>query len=136
MKTVLCYGDSNTWGYNAATAERFGPHERWTGVLQAGLGPAYRVIEEGLNGRTTVWPDPVEGEHKNGKPYSVAVPGIASPHRSRGADAGYQRHEAPLWPIGLGYCQQRGHTGRHHHGEPLGTSGRALHRCCWSLRSW
>jgi lysophospholipase L1-like esterase len=69
MRSVLCYGDSNTWGYNAATLARFPYPVRWTSVLQAELGPEYVVIPEGLNGRTTVWPDPVEGEHKNGKSY-------------------------------------------------------------------
>ncbi|UCH26285.1 MAG: SGNH/GDSL hydrolase family protein [Trueperaceae bacterium] len=68
MKTVLCYGDSNTWGYDPATAERFSFDDRWTGVLRRKLGPAYHVVEEGLNGRTTVWDDPIE-EHKNGKTY-------------------------------------------------------------------
>jgi lysophospholipase L1-like esterase len=38
-------------------------------VLQARLGPSFRVIEEGLNGRTTVWDDPVEGVHRNGRTY-------------------------------------------------------------------
>jgi lysophospholipase L1-like esterase len=37
-------------------------------VLQGALGGAFRVIEEGLNGRTTVWDDPIEGD-KNGKTY-------------------------------------------------------------------
>ena len=69
MKEVLCYGDSNTWGYNPVTQARFERDERWTGVLQQTLGNEYHVIEEGLNGRTTVWDDPVEGKHKNGRTY-------------------------------------------------------------------
>ncbi len=60
MKTVLCYGDSNTWGYDPATRARYPPHVRWTGVLAARLGGEYRVVEEGLNGRTTRWDDPIE----------------------------------------------------------------------------
>ncbi len=66
MKTILCYGDSNTWGYNPATSNRFSRDERWTRVLMRELGDGYEVIEEGLNGRTTVWDDPIEG-YKNGK---------------------------------------------------------------------
>lgn len=66
MKTVLCYGDSNTWGYDPATGSRFPKDKRWTGVLQNELGDDFEVIEEGLNGRTTVWDDPIEG-YKNGK---------------------------------------------------------------------
>ena len=68
MKTVLCYGDSNTWGADPAGGPRFGPEVRWTGVLQRELGEGYRVIEEGLNGRTTVWDDPIE-PNRNGKSY-------------------------------------------------------------------
>jgi len=60
VSTVLCYGDSNTWGYDPATRARYPPHTRWTGVLAARLGAEYRVIEEGLNGRTTRWDDPIE----------------------------------------------------------------------------
>lgn len=58
MKTILCYGDSNTWGYIPGTGERLPYPVRWTGLLQAALGEQCRVIEEGLNGRTTVWDDP------------------------------------------------------------------------------
>lgn len=66
MKEILCFGDSNTWGWNPATQSRFPREERWTGVLQRELGDECHVIEEGLNGRTTVWDDPIEG-YKNGK---------------------------------------------------------------------
>jgi lysophospholipase L1-like esterase len=70
MRRILCFGDSNTWGYNPATEDRFDDETRWTGVLQAALGPDFIVIEEGLNGRTTVWNDPIEG-YKNGHDYLV-----------------------------------------------------------------
>ena len=74
MKTILCYGDSNTWGAKPLESleliERFGRNERWTGVLQRELGQDYEVIAEGCNGRTTVWDDPIEG-HKNGKTYLI-----------------------------------------------------------------
>ncbi len=72
MKTVLCYGDSNTWGYNPATEARYPLEARWVSVLARELGPDYQVIPEGLNGRTTVWSDPVEGEYKSGKTYLTA----------------------------------------------------------------
>jgi lysophospholipase L1-like esterase len=68
MRTVLCYGDSNTWGYEPATGERFPDDVRWPGVVARELGNGFRVIEEALNGRTTVREDPVE-EYKNGKDY-------------------------------------------------------------------
>lgn len=68
MKTVLCYGDSNTWGYDPSTQSRYPRDTRWTGVLRKKLGQGYLVIEEGLNGRTTVWDDPIELD-KNGATY-------------------------------------------------------------------
>ena len=69
MKTILCYGDSNTWGHDPASQDRFARDERWPGVLRLELGEEDLVIEEGLGGRTTVWNDPIEGCHKNGKEY-------------------------------------------------------------------
>jgi lysophospholipase L1-like esterase len=70
MPTIVCYGDSNTWGavpqpYRGAGG-RFAREDRWPGVLRAKLGNSFEVIEEGLNGRTTCRDDPVEGSHKNG----------------------------------------------------------------------
>jgi lysophospholipase L1-like esterase len=70
MKRVLCYGDSNTWGYDPVTKDRFAKSTRWTGILSKALGDAYEIIEEGLNGRTTVWDDPIEG-YKNGQAYLI-----------------------------------------------------------------
>jgi lysophospholipase L1-like esterase len=70
MKTILCYGDSNTWGYNPSNQQRFSPEERWTGVLHKQLGKGFKIIEEGLNGRTTVWDDPIE-RFKNGMNYLI-----------------------------------------------------------------
>ncbi len=69
MRTILCYGDSNTWGFEPGTMARYPEGVRWTGVLKGELGEGYRVVEEGLNARTTLRDDPVEGAHKNGKPY-------------------------------------------------------------------
>ncbi|MBR4744203.1 MAG: SGNH/GDSL hydrolase family protein [Oscillospiraceae bacterium] len=61
MKHILCYGDSNTYGLSPEWVHgQFGRHDysvRWPGRLQALLGPEYRVIEEGLSGRTTVFED-------------------------------------------------------------------------------
>ena len=62
MKNILCFGDSNTWGYAPLTKQRFDKNTRWTGVLQQTLGGNYRIIEEGLNGRTTV-------HNEEGRPY-------------------------------------------------------------------
>lgn len=54
-KRILCFGDSNTWGYTAVTGERHPEGVRWTSLLKEKLGCT--VIEEGLNGRTSAFPD-------------------------------------------------------------------------------
>ena len=61
MKNILCFGDSNTYGYMPLTGRRYDEKTRWTGRLQRLLGSDYKVIEEGCNGRTTVFEDPYDG---------------------------------------------------------------------------
>lgn len=56
---ILCFGDSNTHGYNPENGKRYERNERWTGILQNLLGESDYVIEEGLSGRTTVFDDPL-----------------------------------------------------------------------------
>ncbi|SFR82400.1 SGNH/GDSL hydrolase family protein [[Clostridium] aminophilum] len=68
MKTVLCYGDSNTYGYVPETGMRYPKSVRYPGRLQLLLGDEYAVIEEGCNGRTTIHDDPIDG-WKNGLDY-------------------------------------------------------------------
>lgn len=68
MKDILCYGDSNTWGYVPADGSRYDLHTRWAGVLRDLLGDGYHVVEDGNNGRTPVWEDPVM-EDKDGLRY-------------------------------------------------------------------
>ena len=76
-RTVLVYGDSNSHGTapmpTLLDMRRFGPDERWPGVMAAALGPGWRLVEEALPGRTTVHPDPVSGLHKNGLAVLPAV---------------------------------------------------------------
>lgn len=67
-KRILCFGDSNTWGY-MVTGGRFDETVRWPMRLQALLGDGYTVIEEGFNGRTCVFDDPIEGGFKSGLTY-------------------------------------------------------------------
>ena len=52
MKNILCYGDSNTFGFNPKDGSRYKKDERWTGVLASLLGTEYKVIEAGFNNRT------------------------------------------------------------------------------------
>ena len=66
MKTILCYGDSLTWGYSAVGPSRHAYEDRWPSVLQAELGGGVRVIAEGLNGRTTAFDDHLAGADRNG----------------------------------------------------------------------
>jgi lysophospholipase L1-like esterase len=68
MSVIVAYGDSNTWGYDPAAGVRFAADVRWTGVMSRELGADYRVIEEGLNGRTSVFDDPIE-PYRNGLNY-------------------------------------------------------------------
>lgn len=66
IKRILCYGDSNTWGFMPGSGERQPESKRWTGVCQKALGENYRIIEAGLNGRMTVRDDPFN-DYLNGK---------------------------------------------------------------------
>lgn len=65
MKTVLCFGDSNTFGYIPGGIGRFSVIERYTGILSTLLWPEYNVVANGVVGRTTVYEDPVR-EGKRG----------------------------------------------------------------------
>ena len=67
-RVVLCYGDSNTYGWIPGTGGRFPRDVRWPGVLAAELGDGWQVIEEGLGGRTTVFDDPIL-PGRNGRTY-------------------------------------------------------------------
>ena len=67
MKTIVCYGDSNTWGYMpkhekpiCTARNRYPWGVRWTSRLQKALGEEYRIVEAGLNGRTTAFEMPYE----------------------------------------------------------------------------
>ena len=58
MKEILCFGDSNTYGLIPGTTSRFDRSTRWTGILESALFPnGYKIVEEGLCGRTTIFED-------------------------------------------------------------------------------
>ena len=60
MKQILCFGDSNTYGLIPKEGGRYPWGTRWTSILNEKLGLGnYRVIEEGLCGRTTMFDDPL-----------------------------------------------------------------------------
>jgi lysophospholipase L1-like esterase len=69
MRTVVCFGDSNTWGYIPGTeGDRFPREVRWPNQLQGLLGASWEVIAEGLGGRTATIERP-DSEGRNGLPY-------------------------------------------------------------------
>ncbi|MGH6860705.1 MAG: SGNH/GDSL hydrolase family protein [Phyllobacterium sp.] len=65
MKTVLCYGDSLTWGYVPDGSGRHALKDRWPRVLQTELGDGVHVVADGLNGRTTAYDDHLSGFERN-----------------------------------------------------------------------
>ena len=67
-KRILCFGDSNTWGYDPRGG-RYDEETRWPMRLQRLLGEGFTVVEEGFNGRTCVYDDPIEGGYKSGANY-------------------------------------------------------------------
>ncbi len=65
-KTILCYGDSLTWGSDPATGGRHPKACRWPDVLAAGLGSKVEVITDGLRGRTTAYDEYLSDSDRNG----------------------------------------------------------------------
>jgi lysophospholipase L1-like esterase len=70
IRTIVCFGDSNTHGADPSGAGRMSREVRWPRVMARELGDGYEVIEEGLNGRTTCWETPIE-PGRNGLTYLV-----------------------------------------------------------------
>lgn len=61
MQHILVYSDSVSWGIIPNTRRRLAFDKRWPGVMEIALcssGERFRVIEDCLNGRRTVWDDP------------------------------------------------------------------------------
>lgn len=79
MKSVLCFGDSLTWGYQAPNGSRLVLEDRWPSVLQNALGSQANVIAEGLNGRTTAFDDYTAAEDRNGARILPTLLGTHSP---------------------------------------------------------
>lgn len=79
MKQILCFGDSNTYGLIPGTTnQRYGWGTRWTSILDDKVRTkGYRVIEEGLCGRTTVFDNPFRTERRG----TEMLPAILESHR-------------------------------------------------------
>ncbi len=61
MKKILCFGDSNTYGYNPHNGERYERNSRWTGILQNFCSEKYEITEAGCNNRTA-FSDNMDGD--------------------------------------------------------------------------
>ena len=73
MKKIICFGDSNTYGYNPENGGRFDENTRWPKLLEKALGDGYEIFEEGQNGRTIANDDPWEGGTKCGMDYVLPM---------------------------------------------------------------
>ena len=73
MKKIICFGDSNTYGYNPENGGRFDENTRWPKLLEKALGDGYEIFEEGQNGRTIANDDPWEGGTKCGTDYVLPM---------------------------------------------------------------
>ena len=83
MKTVLVFGDSNSWGWDPSNdlikpIARWSDDIRWPGVMQKELGSDFKVLVDGLSGRTTVWDDPIR-EYRRGKDQIIPSMDAAAP---------------------------------------------------------
>lgn len=58
MKKVLCFGDSNTYGFIPQNGLRYDKNTRWTGILQSLCRNELEVIEAGCNNRTAFIDNP------------------------------------------------------------------------------
>lgn len=77
MKQILCFGDSNTWGYDGESKKRLPWGKRWTSLLQERFdGEKVRIIEEGLCGRTTIFEDPL----RDGRRGTALLPTLLETH--------------------------------------------------------
>jgi lysophospholipase L1-like esterase len=72
-KRIVCFGDSNTWGYDPTDGSRYDENTRWPMVLQKLRGEDVQVIEEGQNGRTIACEDPWEWGTKKGIDYVIPM---------------------------------------------------------------
>ncbi len=71
--SIVCFGDSNTYGYNPENGGRYDENIRWPKVLAKLLGEDFEIFEEGQNGRTIANADPWEGGTKCGMDYVLPM---------------------------------------------------------------
>lgn len=72
MKKILCYGDSNTYGYVPEDGSRYPKNIRWTGILSEILGKDFEIIEQGMNNRTGFFKS-LDGLKQSGSEYLPTI---------------------------------------------------------------
>jgi lysophospholipase L1-like esterase len=77
MTKIICFGDSNTFGFNPQDGSRYDKNSRWTGLLSTILGESFVVVEEGCNNRTGFFLNS-GGEIQSGQKY---LPKCLEKHR-------------------------------------------------------
>ena len=80
MKNILCYGDSNTFGFNPKDGSRYDENTRWSAVLQKNLGEEYKVINEGMPNRTGFIDNPDGILYSSQKHFSITLSKIDNIH--------------------------------------------------------
>jgi len=73
VKKILCYGDSNIFGFIPGQGARYPKNERWSGILGEILPQDYFVIEEGMNNRTGFFKNPDGGKYSGGEYLPVVL---------------------------------------------------------------
>ena len=58
MKKILCFGDSNTYGFIPQSGLRYDINTRWTGILQTLCNNEFEITEAGCNNRTAFIDNP------------------------------------------------------------------------------
>lgn len=58
LKKILCFGDSNIYGYIPNNGARYDKNTRWTGVLSLLSHGKFEIIEDGCNNRTAFAANP------------------------------------------------------------------------------
>ncbi|MGL4286992.1 MAG: SGNH/GDSL hydrolase family protein [Phreatobacter sp.] len=111
MRQILVYGDSVTWGIIPGTRDRLAFAQRWPMVLERRLnaeGATFRVIENCLNGRRTVWDDPFR-PGRNGAAGLAEVVELNSPLAlvviALGTNDFQATHDISAWMAGQGVAR-------------------------------
>jgi len=76
MKTVLCFGDSLTWGARPDGGGRHSHEDRWPNVLREGLTDV-ELVADGLRGRTTAMDQNASPANMNG---AALLPSVMHSH--------------------------------------------------------